>query len=661
MEGAPPVVLLSHRTWRTRFGADPHVVGRSVSLSEMPYTVIGVMPEGFRPPFAPDAELWRALGGSPSALCGPGCAGMGVLARLAGGVTLAQARAHGAALAARLAEAYPDTDRDAGLRISGLRGDLVRRSARPLWILLGAVGFVLLIACTNVANLLLARGLARRDELAVRVALGAERGRIAGLLLAESLVLAVLGGVAGVGLAAWGTDGVLALAPPQAVAELQGVGTSGRVLAFTIAVSMATGVLFGLLPALRLAPSGAAPPRALPKRTGARVDTWAVLAVAQLALAVVLVGGAGLLVRSFLALDSVDLGFSPERVLAAELALPEGRYPEEADRRAYVQALVNRLRDLPGVSAVGAASVLPLAPDDREVELRVEGAPPPVEAAHLEAGIRPVTEGYFEAVGLTLHEGRGFEATDRTSTERVVVVNETLARALFPDGGAEGRRIAWSDNAGAGWRTIVGVARDARHFGLREPPHPAVYVPYRQMAPGRMSLVVRVSGDPLAFAEDLRQAVSGLDPALAPAGIRPLRARVDEALAPDRFVAVLLSVFAVLALALAAVGVYGVTWHGVAWRTREVAVRLALGADAADVLWTVVRGALVLAAAGVGIGAAGTLAMDHVLSGFLFGVEATDVPTVAATAALLACVAVLAAWSPARRAGRADPMRGLRP
>ena len=659
VEGATPVVLLSHRVWRSRFGGDPDVVGRSVSLSDMPFTVIGVMPEGFRPPFEADAELWRPLGGAPAAEC-RGCADVGVLARLAQGVTPEQARAHGATLATRLAETFPDADRDVGLTIATLRSDVVRGSARPLRILLAAVGFVLLIACTNVANLLLARGLTRGHELAVRVALGAERGRIVALLLTESLVLAALGGAAGLCLAAWGTDALVALAPDGAVSHLAGVEMSGRVLAFTAAVTGVTGLLFGLVPARRVARGGGRrPQRGAPTPVRARLDAWGALAIGQLALALVLVGGAGLTIRSFRALDAIDLGFVPDGVLAADVSLPERRYPDEPDRRAYLQALLRRLGDLPGVRAVGAARSLPLEGDDAEVDVRAEDAPPP-EGGTPSAWVRPVTEGYFEAIGLTLREGRGFEAADDAGGERVAVVNETLAHAFFPDGDAVGRRIAWADGAGAGWRTVVGVAADVRHFGLREPPRPAVYVPYRQDAPARMSVVVRVDGDPLALAADLRRAVSGLDPSIAPARLRPLRTLVDAALAPDRFAAILLSVFALLALVLAAVGVYGVVHHGVSWRTREVAVRVALGADAADVTRAVVGGALAMAAAGVAIGVAGSIAVGRLLADLLFGVRPVDAPTLAATAALMGAVALLAAWTPARRAGRADPVRGLR-
>jgi predicted permease len=663
VEGAPPVVLLSHRAWRAWFGSDPRVVGRSLSLSDMPYTVIGVLPEGFRSPFAPDAELWRALGGGPPASCGLPCTRVGVLARLPPRVTVAQARVRGATLAVRLDEAARSGDPGAGLTITALESDLLREAAGPLWILVGAVAFVLLIACTNVANLLLARGLTRRGELGVRAVLGAERRRIVGMLLTESLVLALLGGVAGLGLAAWGTEGLLALAPAGAVPHLDEVAIRGRVLAFTLAVAGLTGVVFGLVPAWRLARAGTLPPRAaagMARVARLPVDGWAAVVVGQLALALVLVGGSGLLIRSFRGLESVELGIVAEGVLAAEVSLPERRYPGEADRQAYLEALIKRLGDLPAVHAVGAARFLPLAGDDPQTELRVEGVQPPREAAR-GARVRPVTEGYFQAVGLELLEGRGFEATDGAAGQRVVVVNETLARTLFAGGGAVGRRIAWADDAGGGWRTVVGVARDVRHGGLREPPLAAVYVPYRQRSPATMSVVVRLDGDPLDVAEDLRRAVSGLDPSVAPARMGPLRALVDDALAPERFAAVLLSVFAVLAVVLAAIGVYGVTYHASARRAREVAVRVALGADAADVRRSVVQRALGMAGAGAVIGIVGWLAVGRVLARFVYGVEPVDATTMTATAALLACVVVLAAWVPARRAARAEPVWGLRP
>jgi putative ABC transport system permease protein len=659
VEGAVRVVLLSHRTWRERFEADPNVVGRSLSLSDVPYTVIGVMPEGFRPPFAPDASVWRALGSAPGGDCAGDCAELSVLARLAPGVALEQARAHAATLFVRMAERLPDADGWAGLAVVGLREEMVRASARPLWLLWGAVGFALLLACANVANLLLARGLGRAREVAVRLALGAEPGRILAQVLAESLVLAAVGGVVGLGIAAWGTDALLALAPAGTVPRLDGVGMSVTVLGFTASLAAGTGVAFGLVPAWVVARRGVPVGLRAPERRVGRPSRWSVTAAVQVALSLVLLVGAGLCVRSFRELDAVDLGVRAEGVLALDVVLPPSRYPDDAARRAFSQALLRRISGLPGVRSAGAAQSLPLDGDDEEADLLVEGTRAATDGSPT-VQVRPVTEGYFGTVGLGVLAGRPFARSDGASAPRVAVVNETLARRYFPQGGAVGRRIAVDDAGVPAWRTIVGVVRDVRHHGIREPARPAVYLPFAQAPPGAMSLVVRADGDPLDVAPEVREAVSGLDPSLAAARVRPLRDLVDRALAPDRFVAAILASFALLVLLLSGIGVYGVVSQAVTRRSREMGIRLAVGAEARDLVRVVIRGGLAVAGVGLGLGTVASVAVGPVLARFLYRVSPTDPLTMAVAAAVLACVAAMAAWVPARRAGRSDPVGVLR-
>ncbi len=661
VDGATAVVLLSHGMWQSHFGADPGVVGRSLSLSEVPYTVIGVMPEGFRPPFVPDALLWRGLGSGGTLSCGRGCYGTRVVARLASGVGLEGARAHASGLASRLEESFPDTNTNVDLAIFGLREDLTRDASRGLLVLLGAVGFVLLIACTNVANLLLARGAARRGEIAVRVALGAGRGSIIGQLLTESLLLAGVGGLLGFTMAVWGTETLVGMAPAGAVPGLDQVSLDGRVLAFTAAVTVATGLLFGLLPAWSASREDVQSAiRAGSRGSGAGAKLRSGLAVTQIALALVLLVGAGLLMRSFQHLHDAELGFEPAGVITMSMALPGSRYGDDSDRRAFYDALLARLRAVPGVTAAGAVNSLPMAGFDSDASFLVEGEAPPDRGTNQAAWIRPVTDGYFEAMGLAVLEGRSFEMGDDADAESVILINETLAERYFPEGDAVGRRIGFGSPDEPNWRMIVGVANDIRHFGIRNGTRPSIYFPYKQVAFPGMSVVLRSEGDLNALVPYLREAVAGLDPALAATEVQPLQKLVDEALAPDRFIASLLSIFALTAMLLAAVGIYGVISYGVTRRLREMGIRLALGADGWDVQRMVVRGGLALAGGGIALGVVGAMALARVIETLLFEVDATDPVTFLAMAGLLAGVAVLASWLPARRAGRADPVRVLR-
>ncbi len=660
--GETRAVLLSHGFWQERFGADPSVLGRSLVLSEQPFTVVGVMPEGFRPPFVPGAEVWTTAQLDPSR-CGRGCYTIRVIGRLAEGVSVPAARARGSAVAMGLAEVYPETNARVGVAIFELQEDGAGAAGRTLWILLGAVGFVLLIACTNVANLLLARGADRRSEFELRAALGAGRMSILRQLMTESVVLAALGGISGLGLAVWGTDALVGLAPAT-YPGLGRVSMDGRILLFTTVLTLGTGVVFGLFPAL-----GASRSRVQARTRGDRLRLKLVgtlrdsLVVGQVAVALMLLVGAGLLLRSFHELRTADLGFDPQGVLTVTMSLPASRFAAGPDRTAYYGRLVDRLGALPGVISVGATSSLPLLGNDDDTDLRIEDEDASSLRAAIAIWVRRITRGYFYTVGQRLMEGRDFNDGDDLAATKVTIINESLARRYFdyPRRNPVGTRVAMGPDGPPIWRTIVGVAGDTRHFAIRDDgARPAMYVPYGQVSPTRMSIVVQTDGDPMALAEDARQAIASLDPSLAASQIARMTDLVDRTLQTDTFVTSLLTTFASLALALAAVGLYGVVSYGVTRRMREMGVRLAVGATGVEVRRIVARRGLGLAATGIGIGLVGAGVLTRVLEALVYDVSVTDPVTLMVAIGVLAVVAGLATWVPARRAGSADPASILR-
>ena len=659
--GAGATVVLSHSFWQDRMGGTTDVLGRSIVLNEQPFTIVGVMPPGFQTPFVPDAEIWTPARLDP-AQCGRGCFVIQSIARLTPAISLDLARQRATSLAERLEETYPDTNTGKGVAIFGLQEDLVGQAAQALWILLGAVGFVLVIACTNVANLLLARGAAREGEFAVRVALGAGRTPILRQLLTESFVLAGLGGLAGLMLATWGTDALLHLAPIT-VPGMAEVGLDARILAFTAAVTLGTGVLFGLFPAVRVTRDNIyAGVRGTKDRPRVATHLRRSLVVTQVGLALVLLVGAGLLARSFQRLNAAELGFDPDGVLAVTLNLPVTRFDEGPERTGFYQTLLERLRALPGVISAGGTNSIPLAGNDGDADFRIDGEAPPGPGVPQAAWVRRVTGGYFYTVGLELLEGREFEPGDDAQADPVIIVNETLARRYYdyPRRNPVGTRITFGDGSDAVWRTVVGVAGDTRHFGIRNGTRPAIYFPYEQVPSTGMTIVLRTDGDPLGLSTEARAAISDLDPAIAASAVAPLSDLVDAALAPDRFVTSLLTTFALLALLLAAVGLYGVISYGVTQRLREMGIRLALGAQHEDVIRLVMRSGLGLTALGVVLGLVGAFALTRVLETLMFGVSVTDPLTFLVVVLVLGSVAVAASWFPARRARNADPVSVLR-
>lgn len=656
--GGAAVVVLSHGFWQRNLGGDRSVLGRTFSLNEVPSVVVGVMPEGFVPPFVPDAQVWTPIQLDP-ARCGFGCYTIRVIARLAPGVSLDAARRSASRVAARLEEEYPAENGKVGVSIFGLQKDLVRPVERSLWVLLGAVALVLLIACTNVANLLLARSAARESEFAMRVALGAGRASVLRQLLTESVLLALIGGAAGVALAAWATDALSAMAPRLAVPGLAEAGVDLRVLMFTATLTLGSGVLFGFVPALRASRPDI---YARTRRGGAQGRLASSLVAVQIAMALVLLVGAGLLVRSFEQLSDAELGFDPEGVLTTTLGLPGARYADSDSRISYYESLLDRLEREPGTTSVGATSSLPLGGIDGDAEFRIEGEPPPDPTDPNVAWIRRVTGGYFQTVDLPLVAGRSFEDGDDARATRVVIVNETLARRYYgyPRRDPLGTRVTFGDGNDPVWRTIIGIVRDTRHFAIRDGTRPAMYFPYAQVPATNMSIVIRTSGDPLDFAASARAAVSAVDAALAASTVAPMTDLVDDALAADRFVTRLLSAFAVVALLLATVGLYGVVSYGASRRRQEMGIRVAMGATGRDIRRLVVRRGLGFALLGVGIGIVGAFTLTGILEALLYDVPATDVVTFAGTAAVLVAVALLASWLPARKAGRVDPVLVLR-
>ena len=657
--GAAGVAVLSYGFWRDRLGADRSVLGRPLILDEQPYSVVGVMPEGFAPPFVPGAQLWAAARLDPAS-CGRGCYTIRTVARLAPGLSPEVARERAGALVGRLAEAHPDTNAGVGAALVGLREDLVGPAARALRTLLGAVGLLLLIACANVASLLLSRAAERESELATRVALGAGRPPILRQLLIESLLLAGLGGLGGIALAAWGRDLLVAMAPVRPPG-LEEVSVDAGVLAFAGALTLGAALLVGLAPALRASRTdvyarvgGVRSPRT----SGGRMRD--AMVVTQIALALVLLVGAGLLLRGSRGPSPTDLGFDPRGVLAVGVSLPAARFPEGAVRVGLYDRLLERLDALPGVVAAGGTTSLPLSGDDASAEFRIEGEAPPRPPEASVAWVRPVTRGYFYAMGQRLMEGREFVDSDDADAPPVVVVNERLAERYFgaPGRGPIGARVALGPGA-ATWRTIVGVVADTRHFSLRDGTRPAMYVPYAQLPRSAMTIVVRTDGDPEAAIPDVRAAVSELDPGLA-ASLAPMSERIAGAMVTERFLAGLLGIFSLLALALAWVGLYAVLSHRVACRLREMGIRSALGARGDDVRGLVLRRGLALALIGVALGAAGALWLAPALESLPFDVPLREPLTFTVATATLAGVALLASWLPARRAASADPMTVLR-
>jgi putative ABC transport system permease protein len=652
LPGAQPVVLVSHGLWQTRFGGRRDVVGQTVTLVARPMPIVGVLPPGLRGPRELDGEIWGNF--IPDPRDGRGGRSKDVVARLKPGVTIDQAQAEMRAIAARLEKAYPDHNEGMTVVVNPIRQLFVGGVEKPLLLLMGASMLVLLIACANLSGLLVARGVARRREFAIRAALGAGAKRAVRQLLTESLVLAVLGGAAGLLLAHWSTRALVVLAPD--VVREQGVPLDARVVAFTVAATLGSAILFGLLPAIRSArvdlhvvlKEGARGARG----SGARLRAG--LVVAQLALAVTLVADAGLLLKSFARLQQVEPGIHAEHMLTFSLDLPRAKYPETRQHSAFFERLERELRAMPGVEAVGVSSILPFHGDFDRTSVEIEGAPK-LQGAFLPEGDRyMVSPAYFRALGIPLLRGRVFSDADQYDAPLVAVIDEVFAKRAFAGRYPIGVRMKLPGRDSLA--TIVGIVGHVKHYGLDQESGGQIYMSHLQYPWRWMNMAVRTAGSPLQLAPVAKRVVRSLDPTLAIYGVGTM-----EALAQGRrFVLTLLGVFAVVAIVMAAVGLYGVIAYSVTQRRQEIGIRVALGARLADVTRLVLQQGAVLTAAGVVLGIGAAMAGGRLVAGMLFGVSAQDPVVFAAVAMLLALVALAASYVPARRAAAVDPVEVLR-
>src|SRR5262245_12785583 len=659
-EGRDQVVVIGHGLWQRRFGGDANIVGQTLSLSGQPHTIIGVMPPGFQ--FPNKTEVWKPLAPDAQTRRARGSFWLPVIGRLKPGVMRAQAQTDMAGIAQRLEQQYPNTNTGFGVNVVLMHEQLVGKMRTALWVLLGAVGCVLLIACANVANLLLARAATRQKEVAIRAALGASRGRVVRQLLTESVLLAAAGGVLGLLLARWGLDALVAFAPSD-LPRAESISIDRRVLFFTLGLSLLTGLVFGLAPALQSSKLGLGEGLKEGGRSsgGGGRHTRSVLVVAQIALALVLLVGAGLLLKSSWRLQQVNPGFNPERVLTVPLSLPPSKYPEGANVVAFYQQLLERLRALPGVKAAGATSSVLLYKVHNSAGISIEGRPAPSGGSRPELPLDSVSPSYFQVLGMQLIQGRNFTEQDKRDGLPVAIVNETMARRFWPDEDPIGKRFTFGyTGPQARWLTVVGVVRDSRRQGLDAPIRIESFLPYAQRPLRAMEVVLRTTDDPLTMARTVRSAVWSLDGDLPVSEIQTVEQMVGASVAPRRFNLLVLGLFALVAVLLAAVGIYGVMSYSVTQRAHEIGIRMALGAQTRVVLSLVIGQGMRLALLGVGIGLAVAVGLTRLMAGLLFGVSATDPMTFGAIALLLVGIALLACYLPARRATKVDPMIALR-
>jgi predicted permease len=660
----PAVVLISHRAWREVFGGDPGIVGRVVSLSDRPRTIIGVMPPGF---FVEDREVdvWSPLDLRPLLADANRVRKyrfLGMVGRLKPGVSVDGAGADLTAIARRLERDHPEGNTGVSFAAIPVREWLVGEMRTPLLVLTAAAAMVLLIACANVASLLLTRTIARRQELGIRGALGAGRGRIARQLMTESTLLAVAGGALGVAAAVVASRVLGAAAGPRLPVPADGSALDARVLLAALATAFATAALFGVGPALaasRLDLRGALQDAARGATSGrSRHRARSVLVAVQAALAVVLLVGAGLLIRSLSHLQQVELGFEPSRVLAFRVNLPGARYDTRERGNQFFEELLARLRAVRGVEAAGATGIMPLH-GGASASLAIRGRDVP-EGKLPEIGYVPASRGYFETMRIPVLRGRVFDARDGSTSPPVVVISDGIAKQHWPNGDAVGAYVRLGPNPADPWSEVIGVVGDVRQFGPARDTRPTIYAYSLQDYWGAGDVMVRARGDAGSIAAAARRVVRELDPNLPIVGLRPMEEVADEVLAQRRLSMTLMALFAGLALVLAAVGLYGVMSYVVTARTREFGVRMALGASRSAVMRLVVMQGLFTVAAGLAAGLLAAVATTRVIAGFLFGVSPLDPATFGAVPAVLLLVALAACWVPARRATKVDPMAALR-
>ena len=663
--GGPYVTVLSHALWLHQFGGDPQIVGKTIPLSGNVYTIIGVMPERFASP-RDNTEAWTPVHVSnPVAANFRGVHFLRTYGRLASGMNLEQARAEMQVIDKNLAAQYPADNKNRSTGLIPLHERIVGQSRQSLLVLFAAVSLVLLIACANFANLLLARAAEREREFVIRTALGAGRWRLMRQMLTESVLVSLAGGAVAVLLAIWATNLLVAL-QPENLPRLQEIGVDARVLAFTFGVSLLTGIVFGLLPAWTASRNvvGEALKEGGRSATasGARQRMRSTFVVVELAVAVILLVGAGLLIKTFWNLRSVEPGFNPDHLLTMRVELPEARYKEVDKQTRFRTQALDAINSLPGVQAA-MVSELPLSGDSLNHDFVIDGRPPLAPGDEPSLETRSVMGDYFGAMQIPLRSGRDFAPQDFVDKAPLVgIANDLMVRQYFPNEDPLGKRVRWARDPEVHWITIVGVAGDVKHFGLDLPEQPALYSPYTQISPWKrwMTFVARTQSEPQAMAQTVKQQIWKVDSQLPVTKVKTMNDVSAASFAARRFNMLLLAIFAGLALALGAVGIYGVMSYAVTQRTQEIGIRMALGARAADVLKLIIKNGLALVLIGVVIGVAGAFVLTRLLTTLLFGVSPTDKPTFIAVSVILTFVALAACYLPARRATKVDPLVALR-
>lgn len=651
--GNDMVVILGHEIWQRRFGARADVIGQTLGLEGVQYTIIGVLPADFG--FPEGTQVWIPL--ALETWLARSVHSLWALARLRPGVSLDQARSEMASIAANLEARYPDTDRGWRIDVDTLHAHLVGDIRPSLILLLGSAGLVLLIGCANLANILLARAAHREQELVLRSAIGASRGRLLRQLLTEALLLCSLGGIAGLVVAVWGTRLLVALSPSD-LPRADEIGLDWRVIAFAALVTLLTAMAVGLGPAIR----GSRPelrPMLHSASRGGGGGPRKLLVAGEIALALVLITGASLLVQTLARLRAVDPGIRTESLLTAKIQPPYFRYTRTAQRGQLFAEVLDEIAELPGVTAFGATSHLPFAGAKETFRILIEGRPRPEPSEIPTAEMRSVSPGYFATIGIGVRAGRTFVAGDDQEGPLVAIVNEAMARAYWPDREPLGQRLSIDGPEGP-WRTVVGVVGDVRHFGLDREPPPELYVPYQQEAWRTLILVLRTPDDPHNHAAAVREAVWAVDTDMPVTDVQTMEGLISSTVAGRRFNALLSGLFGIVALVLAVSGVYGVMSYAIATRTREMGIRMALGARAGDVVREIVGEGACICAVGLAAGLAGALAIARMISGLLYGIEPSDPLTWLGAPMLLLVAGILASYIPARRAAGLDPAEVLR-
>ena len=666
-DGKDFVIVLGHALWQRRFAGDPNIVGKSIPLNGRPYTVVGVMGPDFRPLpaslVAPEGQFYRPVAEKYDDTARDE-RHLRAIARLKPGVTVAQAQSEVNVIAQRIEQQHPQTNKNQGIHIVSMSDEIVGGIRPTLWLIFGAVVFVLLVACAHVANLLLARSSVRHQEITIRSAMGAGRSQLIRQLLTESLLLSVVGGALGLALAFWGTS-LVSFAGSQINPMFQNIQLDMRVLLFTLGISIVTGLIFGLAPALQTSKPNLTESLKEGGRSsgagGSRNRLRSALVVSEIAMTLVLLVCAGLLIRTVMRLRSVDTGFNPQNILAMNIGLPAIKYPKPENRIAFFKQATERIASLPGVKAAGITSVLPLSDNFDGRGLIVEDYPR-ADGDEISVDLYVVTPGYLQAMNIDTLHGRGLGDEDTAESAKAALINKTMAEQLWPNQNPIGKRIAFpSDSASSQpWRTVVGVVSDVLQYGLDQKAPMQFYVPHSQFATSLNTIVVKTESNPAAMTNAVRREILAIDKDQAVFNVTTLEQLLSDSILSRRFFMMLLMVFAALALTLAAIGIYGVMSYVASQRTHEIGIRMALGAQGKDVLKLIIGNGMSLALIGVALGLAGAFALTRVMAGLLFGVTTTDALTYISVSLGLIAIALLACYIPARRATKIEPLVALR-